>query len=146
MVPSEKRKKKEAQRQLTKEQSVCNYRLSRGRRIVENDFGVLAQSWQILLTTMQHDPETIAIIVEAYVILHNLMRMRYPALQNAAMDAENTNHQIIPGSLRASANMHDVDSIRGSHRDSTEAKKQREYLKLYFNSSTGSVPWQDIMI
>ena len=115
-----------AQRQLTKEQRVFNYRLSRGRRIVENAFGILAQRWQILLTTMQHDPETIAIIVEACVILHNLMRMRYHALQNAAMDAENTNHQIIPGSWRASANMHDVDNIRGSNRDSTAAKKQQE--------------------
>ena len=101
-----------AQRQLTKEQRVCNYRLSRGRRIVENAFGILAQRWQILLTTMQHDPETIAIIVDSCVILHNLMRMRYPALQNAAMNGENTIHQIIPGSWRASANMHDVDNIR----------------------------------
>ena len=135
-----------AQRQLTKEQRVFNYRLSRGRRIVENAFGILAQRWQILLTTMQHDPDTIAIIVEACVILHNLMRMRYPALQNGAMDAENTNHRIIPGSWRASANMYDVDNIRGSNRDSTAAKKQREYLKLYFNSAAGSVPWQDSMI
>ena len=95
--------KPDAQRQLTKEQRVFNYRLSRGRRI-------LAPRWQILLTTMQHDPETIGIIV-ACVNLHNLMRMRYPALQNGAMDTENTNHQIIPGSWRASANMYDVDNM-----------------------------------
>ena len=35
--------KPHAQRQLTKEQRVFNYRLSRGRRIVENAFGILAQ-------------------------------------------------------------------------------------------------------
>ena len=135
-----------AQRQMTKEQRIFNYRLSRGRRIVENAFGILGHRWQILLTTMQHDPETIAIIVEACVILHNLMRMRYPTLQNAAMDAENTNNQIIPGSWRATTSMHDVDNMRGPNRDSTAAKKQREYLKLYFNSTVGSVPWQDNMI
>lgn len=125
---------------------IINFRLSRGRRIVENAFGILAQRWQILLTTMQHEPETIAIIVEACVILHNLMRMRYPALQNNDIDVENANHQIIPGAWRATANMHDVDSIKGPNRDSTAAKKQREYLKLYFNSEAGSVPWQDRMI
>lgn len=135
-----------AQRQMTKEQRIFNYRMSRGRRIVENAFGILAQHWQILLTTMQHDPETIAIIVQACVILHNLMRMRYPALQNTVIDAENANHQIIPGSWRATANMHDVDNMRGPNRDSTAAKKQRGYLKLYFNSAAGSVPWQDRMI
>ena len=42
--------------------------------------------------------------------------------------------------------MYDVDNSRGSNRDSTAAKKQREYLKLYFNSAAGSVPWQDSMI
>lgn len=50
-----------ALRQMTKDQRIFNYRLSRGRRIVENAFGILAQHWQILLTTMQHNP---MIIVE----------------------------------------------------------------------------------
>eukprot|EP00105_Crassostrea_gigas_P007335 XP_011421541.1 PREDICTED: protein ALP1-like [Crassostrea gigas] len=135
-----------AQRQMTKDQRIFNYRLSRGRRIVENAFGILAQRWQILLTTMQHDPTTIAIIIETCVILYNLMRLRYPAIQNADMDEENANYQIIPGSWRANAAMHDVDNIMGPNRDSTAAKKQREYLKLYFNFPAGSVPWQDRMI
>ena len=135
-----------AQRQMTKEQRIFNYRLSRGRRVVENAFGILAQRWQVLLTTMQHDPPTIATIVETSVILHNLMRMRYPALQNAAIDAENANHQIVPGLWRDTANMHDLDNVRGPNRDSTAAKKQREYLRLYFNSAARSVPWQDRMV
>ena len=94
-----------AQRQMTKEQRMFNYRLSRGRRIVENAFGILAQRWQILLTTMQHDPATIAVIVQTCVILHNLMRMRYPAVQNKDIDVENANHQVIPGAWRATAHM-----------------------------------------
>lgn len=67
------------------------------------------------------------------------------------MDEENTNHQITPGSCRAIAGMRDVDNIMSPNRDSTAAKKQREYLKLYFNSTAGSVLlgsilWQDRMI
>ena len=74
------------------------------------------------------------------------MRMRFPALQNNDMDDENANHKIIPDAWRATANIHDVDSIKGPNGDNTAAKKQREYLQLYFNSETVSVPWQDYRI
>ena len=56
------------------------------------------------------------------------------------MDDENANHKIIPDAWRATANIHDVDSIKGPNGDSTAATKQREYLKLYFNSEADSVP------
>ena len=135
-----------SQRKMTKEQRIYNYRISRGRRIVENAFGILAQRWQILLTTMQHEPDTVRLIVEACVCLHNLMRLRYPALQNAALDVEDASHQLIPGAWRAVANMHEVNNMHGHNRDITAAKKQREYLKLYFNSLAGSVPWQEKII
>ena len=135
-----------SQRNLTKEQRICNYRISRGRMIVENGFGILAQRWQVLLGTMQQEPDTARLIVEACVCLHNLMRMRYPTLQNAALDHEDGNHDLVAGAWRQDANMHDVDQAKGPNRDSTAAKKQREYLKLYFNSAAGSVPWQDRMI
>ncbi|XP_041373483.1 putative nuclease HARBI1 [Gigantopelta aegis] len=65
-------------RGLTDEERIFNYRLSRARRVVENAFGILANRFQILLTTMQHHPSTVKIIVKACIVLHNLMRMRYP--------------------------------------------------------------------
>ena len=108
---------------------------------------MLSASWpnvsRGLLTTMQHEPDTVRLIVEACVCLHNLTRLRYPALQNAAMDMEDANHQVIPGAWRAGANMHEVDTMRVPNRDSIAAKRQREYLKLYFNSPAASVPCQD---
>ncbi|XP_014667098.1 PREDICTED: uncharacterized protein LOC106808766 [Priapulus caudatus] len=125
-------------RKMTKEHRIYNYRISRRRRVVENAFGILAQRWQILLTTMQHEPDTIRLIVEACVCLHNLMRLHYPTIQNAALDAEDVNHQLIPGAWRTDANMHELNNIRGNNRDTSVAKKQREYLKLYFNSPAGS--------
>ncbi|XP_014671660.1 PREDICTED: putative nuclease HARBI1 [Priapulus caudatus] len=130
------------QRNLTKEHRICNYRISRGRRIMENGFGILAQRWQVLLGTMQQEPDTARLIVEACVCLHNLMRMRYPTLQNAALDYEDGYHDMVPGAWRQHANMHDVDQAKGPNRDSTAAKKQRECLKLYFNSAAGSVHYK----
>ena len=95
---------------------------------------------------MQQEPETDRLIVEACVCLHNLMRIRYPALQNAAMDRENDNHDVVFSDWRENANMHYVNQARGGNFDSTAAKRLREYLKLYFNSPVGAVHWQDDMI
>ena len=89
----------------TTEQRIFNDRLSRARRVVENAFGILAQRWQILHTTMQHDPETIRLIVEACLCLHNLMRTGYAAIQNAVLDMEDANHKVIPGAWRIDARM-----------------------------------------
>ena len=74
------------------------------------------------------------------------MRERFAMLQNGQVDAEDDQHNIIPVQWRATANMHEVDNVVGPNRDTIAAKKQREYLKLYFNSPAGSVPWQERMI
>ena len=133
-------------RGMTKEQAITNYRISRGRRVVENAFGILAQRWQILLSTMMQGPDIVREITETCICLHNLMRERFAMLQNGQVDAEDDQHNIIPGQWRATANMHEVDNVVGPNRDTIAAKKQREYLKLYYNSPAGSVPWQERMI
>ncbi len=85
-------------RGLTNDERIFNYRLSRARRVVENSFGILANRFQVLLTTMQHHPSTVKVIVKACMVLHNLMRTRYPRLQNQQLDrAEDMNREFIPG-------------------------------------------------
>ena len=131
---------------MSKEQRIFNYRISRGRRVVENAFGILAQRWQILLRTMQQASDNVRLIVEACVCLHNLMRMRYSTLQNSVLDTEDENHQIIPGIWRDAGLMHALKKIKGATRANTSGKQQQEYLQHYFSSPAGSVPWQNNMI
>ena len=130
---------------MDNEERIFNYRLSRARRIVENAFGILANRFQCLLTTMRQDPKTVGSIVLACCCLHNLMRLRFPALQNAALDQEDAEHQVIPGAWREDANLDDMQNLRGTLA-TREARLQRTYLKHYYNSPAGSVPWQNDMI
>ena len=91
-------------RGFTKEQQIFNYRESHGRRAVENAFSILAQRFQVL-ATMQLLPEAVQDVVEECGLgfcLQNVIRERYPALQNAALDNEGQN--LIPGEWRQQAN------------------------------------------
>ena len=135
-----------SQRDMTRDERVFNYRLSRARRIVENAFGILAQRFGCLLTKLQQDPHTVERIVVACVCLHNIMRLRYPALQNAALDQEDEEHNVIPGAWRDGVNLDEMHHIRGGNFTSRTAKRQRLYLKAYYNSPVGSVAWQDRMV
>ena len=134
-------------RGLTNDERIFNYRLSRSRRVVENAFGILANRFQILLTTMQHDPSTVKLIVKACMVLHNLMRIRYPQLQNQQLDrAENENRNFVPGEWRADRNLEDTQTVTAPNTSSREGKKQRNLIKHWVNSPAGAVPWQDSMI
>ena len=112
-------------RGMTREQAITNYRISRGRRVVENAFGILAQRWQVLLTTMMQGPDIVSVVTESCICLHNLMRIRYPTLQNALLDTQDDLHNLVPGLWRTNANMHEVENVVGPNRDTIIAKKQR---------------------
>ena len=66
---------------------------------------------------MQLLPDVVAQdVVEACICVHNVMRERYPALQNAALDNEDQNHNLIPG-WGQQANTHNVEQVVGLNRD-----------------------------
>ena len=88
--------------------------------MVENTFGISGNGFQCLSGTMRQEHTTVTTLVTTVMCLHNIMRMRYPGLQNAALDQEDSEHHLIPGS-----------------------RERRIYLKNYCCSSGGRVPWQE---
>ena len=59
---------------LSKEKQAFNYRLSRGRRIVENAFGILAQRFRVFHTKINLSLETVREVIKVTCLLHNLLR------------------------------------------------------------------------
>jgi hypothetical protein len=109
-----------SRRNMALEDRVFNYRLSGARRVVENAFGILANRFQCLLTTLKQEPHNVESIILACVCLHNIMRMRYSGDQNALLDREDENHQVIPGSWRDEVNLQDIEDVRDSNYPSKE--------------------------
>ena len=133
-------------KRLTHEERIFNYRLSRARRVVENAFGILANRFQVLLSTMQHHVDTVRLIVKACLLLHNLMRTRFPVLQNGLADRVQPSGVIVPGAWRQDQNMLDTIEVQAPNRASRQGKKQRNLIKHWCNSPVGSVPWQERMV
>ena len=133
---------------LESEECIFNYRMSQARRVMENAFGILANRFQCLLTMLRQEPETVGSIVLACCCLHNLMQMRYPALQNAALDQEDDNHQLIPGAWRDQANLQDMDNVAGGNAATGAAMRQTvlEALLQFTCRSCWMAEWYDLMI
>ena len=64
-------------RLLTREERIANYRILRGRRVVENAFGILVSRFRVILTTIELPPESVREVVLTCVVLHNILRSQY---------------------------------------------------------------------
>ena len=71
------------------------------------------------------------------------MRDRYPMLQNQDADGIMPDGVLVPGAWRGVGVMREMQAVQQGPRANRKGKQQRIYLKQYFNSLAGSVPWQD---
>ena len=121
---------------LTREKRIANYRISRGRRTVENAFGILVSRFRVVLTTIELPPETVREVVLTCVVLHNILRSQYQGQHGGQQLGDDDD---VPGDCRLIGGAAGGGPDRNS---ATEAKRQRNYLKDYFNNE-GAVAWQD---
>ena len=62
------------QRNLSHQQRIFNYRLSRARRCVENAFGIMASRFRVLLNPIALGPKKVDCVIIACCTLHNMLR------------------------------------------------------------------------
>lgn len=112
---------------------IFNYRLSRGRRMVESAFGIMASRFRLLRTTIEISEKNVKLCVLAICALHNwLMTIKpdHPITRDFDLFNENDDDET------------DYNTID----ESNEAKNIRERFKKYFMSSAGEVHWQYNMV
>lgn len=136
------------QRNLSHEQKVYNYRVSRARRCVENAFGIMVNRFRVFTSPICLQPKKVDDIILACCALHNMLRTIAPNRYTVALDDTMDGSQSISDIPGTSGTANNLQPARvGGRRSSTQtAKEYRLKLCEYFNSPAGSVPWQDAMV
>ncbi|VVC30111.1 Harbinger transposase-derived nuclease domain [Cinara cedri] len=129
-------------RNLTREQAIFNYRLSRAKRISENAFGILVSKFRIFERPIPLIAHKVDKIVFACCAIHNWLRKTSQVyLLPGLIDHEDYNYEITNGSWRQNQS-YIVDFQPTNHRNEcTNAKKIRYDYCAYVNGE-GAVIWQ----
>lgn len=125
-------------RNLTREEAILNYRLSRGRRVVESAFGILATRFRVLLNSINLVPIRVKEIVLACCVLHNVLLDKSARSYTMQARFEGDSLFETPNEgleeLIAIARQNRVSQLHGA--------EIRNYFKMYYNG-IGKVSWQD---
>ncbi|XP_054263992.1 uncharacterized protein LOC128987260 [Macrosteles quadrilineatus] len=129
---------------------IFNYRLSRGRRVVENAFGILSVVFRVLRKPMLLEPKKAEQVVLACTYLHNFLRRSKTSSTTytppGTFDLENEKtYELIPGQWRVEGSPSGTlfKLRRLPRKPSDLAKQVRVKLSEYFLTNEGSVPWQN---
>ena len=85
---------------------IFKYRLSRGRRLIENTFGILASRFRIFRRPIIEKIENIKYITKATVMVHNFLIKRKESGAYCPLDYvdQETVQETLPGPLQVKAN------------------------------------------
>ena len=135
-------------RNLTVEQRITNYRISRGRRISKNILGILGNRWRCFRVPFLLAPCKVKGITLAALTLHNWLRAdtssRNIYSPPTLVDREDPEMaEVIPGSWREDIPTDSFLNLQPStsRNCSNEAKNMREEFTQWFNNE-GDVSWQ----
>lgn len=131
-------------RNITPEQKIFNYRLSRARSVVENAFGVMSYRFRVFHTAINLGMEKIDLIVECCCILHNFLRRTTVTYMPASsIDREDTmDGTFEPGEWRNdSEGLLNLAPAR-PRLPSASARQNRMNYAEYF-VDRGAVSWQN---
>lgn len=126
---------------------IFNGRLSRGRIIVENVFGILSVVFRIFRRPMLLEPDKASAVVLTCCLLHNFMRKRDSANSynpQGTYDSEVLG-EVIPGVWRVEGFPTGtfLRLKKVPRKPSDLAKKYQQQFAEYFISDIGKVPWQN---
>lgn len=123
------------------EQKIYNYRLSRGRRVVENAFGILAARFWVFRRPLNYSDSAVKSMVLATCVLHNLLIERSEAYCPIDfVDYEDSTHILHMGLWRKDSDTLALKKL-SSNMYQREAKQLRDAYSNYL-CNEGSVPWQ----
>lgn len=91
----------------------------------------------------QLTPDNAKKATKAALVLHNVLRDRNPGVQPGELDEEQEGGVIVPGAWRDAGVLREMEEVGRGPRASANGKRLRTYLKHYYNSNVGRVPWQD---
>lgn len=98
-------------RNMTHDQQIFNYRLSRARRLVENVFGILSSRFCVFLSEIPFLPDDAENIVQACVILHNMLNKKNIThyVQPGLIDEEDGVYNLVAGEWRNQNNLTELN-------------------------------------
>lgn len=136
-----------SKKNLSAEERIFNYRLSRARRCIENAFGLLCSKWACLKKTLYCSPDRAQKIISACCMLHNFLITHKSTAYcpPGYMDKFDDENVITEGEWRkriSSDSLYHTTFSASAGRPSDYGKYIRNVLKQYVNSNIGELPWQ----
>lgn len=131
-------------RELLESKRVLNYRLSRGRRTIENAFGILSARFRVFRSPIHLDAAKTTKIILACVALHNFLLTRNGTsyAPPGFVDHFDASGNRVDGEWRRDTEENALQEM--NERDNSicnNANQIREEFEQYFMTS-GAVPWQ----